>query len=394
MDQMVSYPAVARAAMEGMDGSLIRTVFAEGAGIPDVIPLWFGEPDVVTPGFIREAAKQGLDAGRTFYNSNFGINELRAAITQYQRGLGRQARFDGVCVTASGVNAIMLACQALLDPGDRVVLPEPFWPNLGGIPRVLGAEVVTVPLRLHDAAWSIDLDELLAALTPNTRMVMLNAPANPTGWMLSRAEQEVLLAHCRHLGIWILADDVYERVVFDAGAAPTFLDIAHGEDRLISINSFSKSWAMTGWRLGWINAPATLMPALGKISEFNTSCTPPFVQLAGIAALQQGEPFIAATMARYRGMRDLACARLAAIPGVTVPVPGGAMYSFFAVEGCTDSLSLARSLLHGAHVGLAPGRAFGPAGEGCLRLCFAVAEDRLQAACDRISDHLVRTGGR
>ena len=394
MDQMMSYPAVARAAMEGLDGSLIRTVFAEGAGIPDVIPLWFGEPDVVTPGFIREAAKQGLDDGRTFYNSNFGIDELRAAITQYQTGLGRQARFEGVCVTASGVNAIMLACQALLDPGDRVVLPEPFWPNLGGIPRVLGADVVTVPLRLHDAAWSIDLDELLAALTPGTRMVMLNAPANPTGWMLSRAEQEVLLAHCRRLGIWILADDVYERVVFDEKAAPTFLDIAHAEDRLISINSFSKSWAMTGWRLGWINAPATLMPALGKISEFNTSCTPPFVQLAGIAALQQGEPFIAATMARYRGMRDLACARLAAIPGVTVPVPGGAMYSFFAVEGCTDSLSLARSLLHGAHVGLAPGRAFGPAGEGCLRLCFAVAEDRLQAACDRISDHLVRTGGR
>lgn len=394
MDQMMPYPAVARAAMEGLDGSLIRTIFAESAGVPDVIPLWFGEPDVVTPDFIREAAKQGLDAGRTFYNSNFGIDELRAAITTYQAGLGRKARFDGVCVTASGVNAIMLACQALLDPGDRVVLPEPFWPNLGGIPRVLGAKVATVKLRLQDAAWTIDLEELLAALTPGTRMVMLNAPANPTGWMLSRADQEVLLAHCRRLGIWILADDVYERVVFDGRASPTFLDIAEADDRLVSINSFSKSWAMTGWRLGWINAPATLMTALGKISEFNTSCTPPFVQLAGIAALQQGEPFIAGTMSRYRAMRDLACARLGAIPGVSIPVPGGAMYSFFAVEGCTDSLALARSLLHGAHVGLAPGRAFGEAGEGCMRLCFAVAEDRLEAACERIAHHLDRLGGR
>ena len=388
MDQQTGFTPLARAAMQGLDGSLIRAIFAEGAGVAGVIPLWFGEPDEVTPSFIREAAKRALDEGQTFYNSNFGIDPLRAAITSYQSGLGRRSAFERVCVTASGVNAIMLVCQALLDPGDRVVLPEPFWPNLAGIPRVLGAEIATVPLSLHDAAWSMDLDALLAALTPGTRMVILNAPANPTGWMLSPAEQQVLLAHCRRHGIWILADDVYERVVFEGRASPSFLDIAEPDDRVIGINSFSKSWAMTGWRLGWITAPAALMTALGKISEFNVSCSPPFVQLAGIAALEQGEAFIAATTVRYREMRDLACARLGAIPGVSVPVPGGAMYSFFAVEGCVDSVALARALLHQARVGLAPGLAFGAAGEGCLRLCFAVGPERLEMACARIAAYL------
>ncbi len=383
------FPPLPRDAMHELEGSLIRAVSAEGAAVPDLIPLWFGEPDAVTPGFIRDAAKRALDDGQTFYNSNYGIDPLRRAITRYQAGLGRGGAFERICVTASGVNAIMLACQALLDPGDRVVLPEPHWPNLTGIPRVLGASVTTVPLRLQDGAgWSIDMDALLAALSPGTRMVILNAPANPTGWMLSRAQQQVLLAHCRRHGIWILADDVYERVVFEQRVAPSFLDIAEPEDRVVGINSFSKSWSMTGWRLGWITAPASLMPTLGKISEFNMSCAPPFVQLAGVAALEQGEAFIAATMARYREMRDLACERLGAIPGVSVPVPHGAMYCFFAVAGCTDSVALARRLLHEARVGLAPGRAFGASGEGCLRLCFAVGRERLQAACERIANGL------
>ncbi len=382
-------PTLARSAIEQLDGSLIRVVSSEGSAVPDVIPLWFGEPDTVTPAFIRDAAKRALDAGQTFYNSNFGIEPLRSAIAAYQSGLGRGASFDRICVTASGVNAIMLACQALLDPSDRVVIPAPCWPNLVGIPRVLGASVVTVPLHLEaGATWSIDMEALLAALAPGTRLVILNAPANPTGWMLSRAQQRLLLAHCRRHGIWILADDVYERLVFDEPVSPSFLDIADPDDRVIGINSFSKSWSMTGWRLGWITAPRALMPALGKINEFNVSCSPPFVQQAGIAALQHGEEHLAATVARYRSLRDLACARLGAIPRVSVPVPGGAMYCFFAVDGCTDSLALARRLLHEGRVGLAPGRAFGATGEGCLRLCFAVEPELLETACGRIAEVL------
>ncbi len=381
------FDTLARPEMESLPGSLIREVAHADAGLPDVIPLWFGEPDSLTPSFIREAAKRALDDGDTFYASNYGIPALREAIAAYQAGLGRRSAATGVCVTPSGVNAVQIACQALLSPGDRVVLPTPHWPNLGGIPAVAGAAVETVPLRLEAGQWRIDLDQLLDALAPGTRMVILNAPANPTGWMLSRDEQAVLLAHCRRRGIWILADDVYERLVFDRRAAPSFLEIAEPDDRLVAVNSFSKTWAMTGWRLGWINAPEPLMPALGKLVEYSTSCAPPFIQRAAIAALEGGEPFVAETVARLRARRDLAAALLGAIPGCAVPCPEGAMYSFFSVAGCTDSLGLAKSLLREARIGLAPGRAFGPAGEGCLRLCFAVEEQRLRDACDRIAGY-------
>ncbi|MGI4801828.1 MAG: pyridoxal phosphate-dependent aminotransferase [Janthinobacterium lividum] len=389
------FDTLARSDIEALPGSLIRAVAQEGLGLQDVIPLWFGEPDSVTPGFIRDAAKRALDHGETFYVSNYGIPPLRDAIARYQNGLGRGSAPERVCVTPSGVNAILLACQALLSPGDRVVLPTPHWPNLAGIPAVLGAVLATVPLHLRDGRWRIDLDRLLAALTPDTRMVMLNAPANPTGWMLTRAEQVVLLTHCRRYGIWILADDVYERLVFDQGAASTFLDLAGPDDRVVSINSFSKSWAMTGWRLGWITAPERLMPSLGKLSEYNTSCAPAFIQHAAIAALEQGEPFIAETVARYRHRRDLVAELLQTIPGVSVPHADGAMYAFFSVAGCTDSFSLATSLLREARVGLAPGIAFGSEGEGCLRLCFTIEEARLREACIRITDGLatIRTQG-
>jgi aspartate/methionine/tyrosine aminotransferase len=394
MDDLAGgFDTLSRPAVEAMPGSLIRAVAQSGMGLADVIPLWFGEPDTVTPGFIRAAAKRALDEGETFYVSNFGLPALREAIALYQSGLGRPTSAERVIVTSSGVNAILLACQTLLSPDDRVVLPTPHWPNLSGIPAVVGAHVATVPLRLGGGAWRIDLDELLAALTPDTRMVMLNAPANPTGWMLSRDEQTVLLAHCRRHGIWILADDVYERVVFDRRAAPVFLELAEPGDRLVTINSFSKAWSMTGWRLGWITAPEALMPALGKLAEFNTSCAPGFVQRGAIVALEQGEPFIAESMARMRGRRDLAADLLGRIPGVSMPVPEGAMYGFFAVAGCGDSVKLATDLLREARVGLAPGRAFGPDGEGCLRLCFAVDEDRLRIACERIAGFLAPGGG-
>ncbi|NPD66840.1 pyridoxal phosphate-dependent aminotransferase [Lichenicola cladoniae] len=376
---------LARPGVEMLPGSLIREVAQEGLGLQGVIPLWFGEPDSVTPGFIRDAAKRALDDGQTFYTSNYGIYPLREAIARYQGRLGRISAPERVSVTSSGVNAILLACQTILAPGDRVVLPVPAWPNLAGIAAVVGAEVTAVPLRLHEARWQLDLDELLAALTPDTRMVILNAPANPTGAMLTRDEMVVILAHCRRHGIWILADDVYERVVFERDVAPSFLELADVDDRVVSINSFSKSWAMTGWRLGWITAPPALMSALGKITEFNTSCAPGFVQSAGIVALEQGEPFVAAMRARLQSRRDIAADLLDAIPGITTPRPEGAMYAFMRIAGCTDSLALAKSLLREARVGVAPGRAFGESGEGCLRLCFAVEEATLREAIGRIA---------
>ncbi len=377
-----------RPALAEIPGSLIREVSEVGRYMPDVIQLWFGEPDTVTPDFVREAAKAALDDGKTFYAPNPGIPPLREAIAAYLARNNRPVGTSRVAVTASGVNALMLVAQALLSPGDRVVIPSPAWPNMDGIARVMGAEVADLPLRLMNGVWRADLDELLAAITPATRLLFLNSPGNPTGWTLTSAEQRAILDKCRQTGTWILSDDVYERLYFAGDAAPSFLEIADEQDRVVSVNSFSKSWAMTGWRLGWIVAPPALMDAIGKLNEFNMSSAPTFIQHAGVVALDKGDAFIAETRARYLKARDIAHAALSSIPGITAPRPDGAMYLFLKVEGCTDSLALAKSLLHSARVGIAPGAAFGAGGEGHLRLCFAQSEARIREASTRLAEAL------
>ena len=379
-----------RPALAEIPGSLIREVSEVGRYMPDVIPLWFGEPDTVTPDFVREAAKLALDEGKTFYAPNPGIPPLREAIAAYLKRNNRPVGTSRVAVTASGVNALMLVAQALLSPGDRVVIPAPAWPNMDGIARVMGAEVTDMPLRLMNGIWRADLDELLAAITPETKMLFLNSPGNPTGWTLTGEEQRAILAKCRQTGTWILSDDVYERLYFAGDAAPSFLEIADEQDRVVSVNSFSKSWAMTGWRLGWIVAPPALMDAIGKLNEFNMSSAPTFIQHAGVVALDKGDAFIAETRARYLKARDIAHAALSSVPGITAPRPDGAMYLFLKVEGCTDSLALAKSLLHSARVGIAPGAAFGAGGEGHLRLCFAQSEARIREASGRLAEALTK----
>ncbi len=379
-----------RHAVASIGASLIREVSVAGAGIEGVLPLWFGEPDEVTPGFIRDAAKASLDAGETFYNSNLGIAPLRAAIAAYHQRLGRHATEDQVCATASGMQGIMLAAQAILDPGDKVALLAPHWPNLGAVPQILSADVTTVPLRMEQGLWRADMDRLLAVIQPGLKLLLLNSPGNPTGVTLSSAEQQAILDRCRQTGTWILADEVYERLYYEGPAAPSFLDLASPEDRVVSVNSFSKSWAMTGWRLGWLVVPPALMDALAKLVEYNNSCSPLFVQRAGIAAIEHGEDFVTTTTARYKAMRDLAAARLNAMPGITAPVAQGGMYNFFRVEGCTDSLAMAKRMLVQARVGIAPGAAFGPGGEGHFRLCFAQSEAKLSEALDRLQGFFER----
>lgn len=386
-------PALPRGAVAALESSRIREVANAGMGLEGIIPLWFGEPDIVTPQFIRDAAAASIARGETFYSSNLGIPELRAAIARYHARTGRPVGEDRICATGSGVNALMLTCQALVDPGDRVVTLAPHWPNIAAIPEVVGGEVSAVPLHLaqgqrEQELWRIDLDRLLAAITPATRLALLNSPGNPTGFTFTAGEQRAILDHCRRTGTWILADEVYERLFFDGPRAPSFLDIAEAGDRVVAVNSFSKSWAMTGWRLGWLVAPPALMDGLAKLVEYNTSCSPVFVQRAGIVALDEGDLFIAETAARYRALRDRTAAALNAVPGVTAPVAQGAMYSFFRVEGLADSLSAAKAMLREARVGLAPGAAFGPGGEGHFRLCFAQQEATLDAALDRVTGWL------
>ena len=381
--------STARPAVRALMASQIREVANAGLGEEGILPFWFGEPDEVTPAFICDAAAQSLARGETFYSQNFGIPELRHAIGAYVSRLHRPTSAGHVAVTASGMSALMLTVEALVAPGDRVVVVTPLWPNLVEIPKILSANVVCVPLAFTATGWTLDLDRLLAALTPGTRAVMINSPNNPTGWTISRADQLAILAHCRRHGIWIVADDVYERLVYDGSAsAPSFLDIAGPEDRVISTNSFSKSWLMTGWRLGWIVAPEALMPDLGKLIEYNTSCSPVFVQRAGVVAITDGEPTIAHTLERYRTARDMLVSALSRMPRIAVAPPPGAMYAFFRVEGVTDSLEFCKRLVREARLGLAPGSAFGPEGEGFVRWCFASSEVRLADGVARLARFL------
>ena len=378
----------ARNAVRALVASQIREVANAGLGEPDILAFWFGEPDEVTPAYIRDAAAASLAAGETFYTLNFGIPELREAIAQYVSTLHRPIDDKKVAVTASGMSALMLTVEALVNPGDRVVCVTPLWPNLTEIPKILGAEVVRVALRFGPAGWALDLDRLLDALVPGTRALIVNSPNNPTGWTLEREAQAAILAHCRRHGIWIVADDVYERLYYDGGrkmkCAPSFLDLASPNDRLVSTNSFSKAWLMTGWRLGWIVAPPELMPDLGKLIEYNTSCSPVFVQRAGVVAITQGEATVAHTLARFRSARDLLVRELRAIEGIEIASPRGAMYVFFRVAGVGDSLDFCKRLVREARLGLAPGSAFGPEGQGFVRWCFAASEERLIEGVQRL----------
>ena len=362
-----------RTVIAQLPGSKIREVANAGLGRADVLPFWFGESDEPTPAFIRDAAAASLAAGETFYAHNLGLPELREALSAYTTGLHRPVGAERIAVTSSGVNALMLAMQALAGPGDEVVAVVPVWPNLTAQPAILGARVKRVPLRVHGGAWRLDLDALLAAVTPQTTVLLVNSPNNPTGWTLTRAEQALILAHCRRTGTWVIADEVYERVWFKPGeaAAPSFLDLAEPDDRLVVAQSFSKSFLMTGWRLGWLVLPAAMTPAIGTLIEFNTSCAPVFVQRAGLAALAGAAGFVPGLVDRLRACRDTLLPQLQALPGVQVVVPDGGMYAFFRVEGQDDSLAFAKRLVTEAGLGLAPGAAFGDEAEGWLRWCFA-----------------------
>jgi aspartate/methionine/tyrosine aminotransferase len=380
-----------RPVIENLPGSKIREVANAGIGRSDVLAFWFGESDEPTPDFIRDAAIDSLKAGETFYAHNLGIAELREALAGYVGSLHPPVSAARIAVTSSGVNALMIAMQALAGPGDEVVAVVPVWPNLTAQPAILGAHVRRFALKAHGGAWRLDLEALLATVTARTKVLLVNAPNNPTGWTLSRAEQQALIAHCRRTGTWIVADEVYERIHFDAEckAAPSFLDVAEADDRLVVVHSFSKSFLMTGWRLGWMIVPEALTNAIGKLIEFNTSCAPVFVQRAGLEALARADDFVPGLVQRLQACRDTLVPQLAALPGVEVALPEGGMYAFFRVEGQDDSLRFAKQLVVDAGLGLAPGVAFGPEAEGWLRWCFASRDpSRLEEGVRRLARYL------
>jgi aspartate/methionine/tyrosine aminotransferase len=372
-----------------MPDQLIGEISRLGMGQEGIIPLWYGESDIPTPAFISQAAHQAMTNGETFYTHKLGLPELRQALADYMTGLyARPVPMERVSVTPSGMNAIMLALMAILNAGDNMVLIDPVWPNCEQSALAMGASVNRVSLTSRNGVWQLDLDELFAACTDDTRVIFLNSPGNPTGWMIEQDQQQAILDFACERGIWIVADEVYARLVYDRPVAPSFLDIAEPDDPVIIINSFSKSWAMTGWRIGWITTPEWVTDALFSMIEYNTSCVPPFLQKGALAAVKEGEPFVAQMLAHCRAGRDAIVPALQALEQVQIDQPRAAFYAFFQVHGVSDSLTFAQDLFHQTKVGIAPGRAFGDGGEGWLRLCFAQDPATLAIAAERLGNFI------
>ncbi len=388
---MSETPAPLRPEIASLETSRIQQIFDLGLGREGLIPLWVGEGDRSTPAFICDAAAAAMKAGHTFYTYKHGIPDLRQAIADYTRDLyGIDCAAERVSVTCSGMSGIMMVLQAIADAGDNVAVVTPVWPNVMGAIQIAGGTVRAVRLDvLPEGGFRLDLDRLRDALDDKTRAIFIASPGNPTGWVMSTEEQRAVLALCRERGIWMIADEVYARFIYDGAAsgrkaAPSFLEISEPEDPLIVVNSFSKAWAMTGWRMGWLTTPPSFLPTMGRLIEFNTSGSPHFQQYACLTAIRDGEAYVHDTVERCRRGGELVYQRLAALPRVHMAPPQGAFYAFFRVEGLSDSMAFAKCLLEETNVGLSPGSAFGRGGEGHMRLCFASSTERLSKAMDRL----------
>lgn len=364
-----------------------------GRDDPDVIKLWIGESDLPTPSFVREAATAAMTAGHTRYTYALGIPALRESLARYHtRHFGVDVPADRFCVTAGGVQAVMQAFQAILEPGDEVIVPVPTWPNLLEIVRILGGVVVPVPYRLENGAFRLDMGDIAAAITPRTKAIAINSPSNPTGWIMPREQTIAVRDLVRQHGLWLIADEVYAHFTYDGRLAPSFLEVCDPFDRLIVVNTFSKNWCMTGWRIGWLIVPPGLAVVFDNLSQYNTTGVATFLQHAAVAALDQGDGFLRDLVQRAAQGRTLLVDALSNLPQVEVIPPQGTFYAFFSVAGMADGFETAVRLLREAKVGVAPGSAFGPGGAPFLRVCFAVGPEQIDEAARRIVHFFEREG--
>ncbi|RCS24670.1 pyridoxal phosphate-dependent aminotransferase [Phyllobacterium salinisoli] len=365
----------------------IVAVMNHGRRQKGVLPLWAGEGDLPTPEFIRDAAAKGLADGETFYTWQAGIPELREALARYhQRHFNAGHQPENFYVTNSGMHAIQLAIQATAGPGDETIYLSPAWPNFVGATGIAGGAPVPVRLDFTDNGWSLDVKKIASAITPRTRALFINSPSNPTGWVADEATLREILDMARRHGLWIIADEIYTHFYYGGRRAPSFMDIMEPEDRIIFVNSFSKNWAMTGWRIGWMTVHPALGPMIENLIQYSSSGVPQFLQRGAVAALDEGDAFISTQVARARDVRDKLCARLSATGRVRLAPPQGAFYLFFGVDGIRDSFQAAFDIVDQAKVGLAPGTAFGEGGEAYLRLCFARRPDQVEEAADRLAE--------
>ncbi len=380
----------------GARQSGIVELFNYGRGRQGLIPLWVGEGDLPTPGFIAEEARRAFDAGETFYTAQRGLPAFREAIAAYMARCygapGRSFTPDQFFVTTGGMHALQIAIRMLAGPGDEVITPTPSWPNFEAALTISGASTVCVALELAGAAdqmrWRLDPERVERAITPRTRALVINSPGNPTGWTASLPELEGLLALARKHGLWIIADEIYGRIYFEGDRAPSFHDIMTPEDRILFVQTMSKNWAMTGWRVGWLEAPAELGPVIENLIQYSTSGVATPTQRAAAIALEQGEDFLASQLTRLRASRDVLCAALSASGRARFAAPAGSFYVFCAFDGVADSRATAMRIVNEANVGLAPGSAFGPDGEGFMRICFARDPASMSEAAARLAKWL------
>lgn len=384
---MVTAEALLRAEFADLEMSGIGKVVMRGFGDPDVLPLWVGEGDVPTPMPIRQAAIAALERGETYYNNPRGRRELQLALQAYlQRVYGREIELGRLVVPGSTMLCLNYAAQMVLNRGDHAVVVTPHWPNVLNVLEMMGVQVSFVRQEAKDGRWHLDLAKVAAAIEPGrTKALYVNTPCNPTGFILPAADVAALMDLCRERGVFVLADEVYHRNVFEGDVAPSFLDVARPDDPMMAINGFSKAWAMTGWRLGWFVAPAGLEAQLTTWSTaLNTGATS-FAQFGAIAALgEAGEDIVKDLRDGYAQGLEVVRRRLGQHPKIDFREPEGAFYAFPKIKGLEDSLAFCQRLLEEEKVGTAPGYTFGPGNAAHIRLCFAMSHERLDEALARL----------
>jgi aspartate aminotransferase len=389
-----SIPVVASSALR-VEHSRIRELAELAMAMDGVFKLYFGESNLPTPDYIKRAAQKAMADGFTYYTENAGLPSTRQALARYYSEMHGVELDPGteIVVTASGVQALNVAIRCMLDPGDEAIVLTPAWPNGSANVQMMNAAVKQIAHVLEGTRYTIDFDALEAAVTPRTRMLLYTSPSNPLGWVVNHEEQYRLLEFARKHGLWLMADEVYERLYYPAAgvksktplAAPTILKLATREDAVVVIQSFSKAYCMTGWRVGWLVARKDLAARATILNEFIISHAPSFAQRAGETALLWGETAVAEMLTRLRENRDFCIAALQKMPGVTLPQPEGAFYLFPRIEGMKDSFAFCKQLLLETNVGLAPGVAFGAGGEGSVRICYASERPILEAAMSRLA---------
>jgi hypothetical protein len=385
-------PAVAASAL-GVPHSRIRELAEIAIGMQGVLRLYFGESNLPTPDFIKQAAVRAMADGFTYYTSNAGLLSTREALSRYY------ARAHGVeidpetriVITASGVQALHVAIRCLLDPGDEAIILTPAWPNGSSIVEMVNARARQVAQPYCGGRYSIDFDALAGEVSPRTKMLLYTSPSNPLGWVATQAEQLGLLEFARRHGLWLMADEVYERLNYEGApgeAVPSILRLAERDDAVVVVQSFSKSYCMTGWRVGWVLTRPDLAARVTQMNEFIISHAPSFAQRAAETALEEGERFIVEMVERLRANRDYCAEQLTRMPGVSVPATDGAFYLFPQIAGMKDSFGFCKDLLLQTKLGLAPGVAFGAGGEGSIRICYAAERGILEPAMERLRTYL------